>query len=276
MYAIDKYPRLLYATNYDNIFPGMGMIPYESQIDILNFVKDNFKKPFCCIYNALMGAGKTLSVTAIAILVKILNSNEKQKEYQKDPKHQKTKKEIRDNSKTVVYVCLDVLEAVRNTVACSSYKMDVGFGIIVKKDQIIEIVENYKIKKTEKKPQILICGIEELIILLQGPIYGRPKTYKDKSDKNREKSVTHLYKPENFILVFDENLIGMDQPGNQMIEYLARILYKLPPQVIFISATHPGIDELPSLHQYIQTKYHNCVFGEINKAKIKIGTQLNL
>ena len=88
-----EHAQLFLKTSFDNILPGASAKPYDSQNEMLEFFRENISRPYLCVYNTIMGMGKTTTVIALVQILARLN-----------PK------------KTFVYVCPEGLSAVRERI----------------------------------------------------------------------------------------------------------------------------------------------------------------
>jgi len=138
----------------------------------------------------------------------------------------------------------------------------------------IVIKEHNSCKYSVTKPKLLICGVLALCELLKKTHNTRQKSIYDKSTR-KTLTVSHEYDPVDYVIFIDENTVTMDYKTSPMVPYLQQIYLNLPPCTIFSSATHPNIEELPELVDYVKSKYPNAAFKTISKSKILIGTQLN-
>ena len=250
--ASNKYPRLYYSTKYDNILPGMSIKPYEAQCQILDFVNKNINNGFMCVLNTLMGMGKTTLVTAISEMVY-----------------------LKDSSKTVIYCCPEVLDPVRKNVCQNANGTTLPFAVaFIDEKQHLVIKEHNSCKNSTSKPKLIIAGVIATVKLLEKTYITNEKTIYDAKCRTDIK-VKHSYDPSNFVLFFDENTYSLDNDESPMIQQLAKIYQYLPPCTIFASATHPNIEEIPELANYIKTKFTDVSFMTVSKSKVLIGTQIN-
>ena len=257
--AAKKYPSLFYTTKYDKILPGMSHKLYESQARMLEFVKDNFNNPFVCVFNTLMGMGKTWIAGYIGYQVYLTNIKFS------------TVRGFRP--KTFIYTCPEILKSVREIVGRISYLQHVPFAVAFIEAGKLKIKEHNNCKGG-KKPTIILAGVQATIELLKSTYVQKIKR-KDICG-NVHEEVLWSIEPQNNILFYDENTVGLDNEQSQMASYLSEIYRHLPSQSIFSSATHPDIEHLDSLREYATSKFgEDIVFETINYSKVLIGTQLN-
>lgn len=79
--VINKYPKLVYYTEYDKYFPTLDIKPYNSQIEFVKLIKDSLTsdKPSMLFYKTMIGSGKTTASISVANLIsemKILNDKQ--------------------------------------------------------------------------------------------------------------------------------------------------------------------------------------------------------
>jgi hypothetical protein len=141
-----KYPKLLILTKYDNILPGLAMCPYQSQIDIVKLIHENFSNGCLLALQSLTGEGKTSLIISIANLVMKMRG----------------KKNI-----NVLYCCSEKLETVRKQVGQYSYNGVIPFGVadFNKSNGNVKITDNYNCKQGTPRVLVIsdiICAIELL------------------------------------------------------------------------------------------------------------------
>ena len=244
--ASTRYPRLFYSTKFDKIFPGMSVKPYESQKQMLDFVNENFSNPFVCVFNSLMASGKTWVAGYIGLLVHLTNI--KTNSY-------------RNNPKTFIYTCPEILKSVRHIVGRILHYHDVPFALaFIEKGKVL-IKKQNSCKGDGKKPTVILAGVQATIELMKEDYFDIKEHYTIDKD--------------NTIVFFDENTIQMDKNPSPMVPYLTEFYRNLPPQVIFSSATHPKIENMERLREYALSKYPEIIFKTIDYSKVLIGTQLN-
>jgi hypothetical protein len=253
--ASSLYPKLFYTTEFDKIFPGMSIKPYESQKKTLDFVNNNISRPFVCVLNTLMGMGKTWVAGYVGLLVHLTNiKNYHNKEY---------------TNKTFIYTCPETLKSVRHVVGRILHHHNIPFAVsfmeagkvVIKKHDNCKNKNEKNEKKKFLKPTVILAGVQATIELLKN-------NYVDKKEK-------YIISKSDCIVFFDENTIQMDKQRSPMVPFLKEFYRNLPPQVIFSSATHPDINDLEELKDYAKSKYSDVIFETIDYSKVLIGTQLN-
>ena len=236
-----KYPRLFYSTNFDKILPGMDITPFPSQKKILEFVKENHEETYLCVFNTIMGMGKTWIAGFIGQLTHLLNT-----------------KSRCDGSqlKTVVYTCPEILKSVRETVGQILHSLKIPFGVAFIEDGKLRVVKQNAYKDSPYQPTFILAGVNSTIELLKNG-------YKSKSG--------WTLNPKNLVLFYDEFTMGLGPINNKLSE----IVSNFPPRVILSSATLDSIDSLPELRDFFDKKYPEAVFDTVNYSKVLIGTELN-
>ena len=87
----NRRPKLIFDTKYDITIPQMKLKPYDSQVELINFVKSNIKDGFMVLYKTLPGLGKTTMILGICKYIK----------------------KLADSNIKVIFCCSDILESVR-------------------------------------------------------------------------------------------------------------------------------------------------------------------
>lgn len=246
--ASSQYPRLFYSTGFDKIFPGMSVKPYESQKQMLDFVSENFNRPFMCVMNTLMGMGKTWVAGYIGLLVHLTNIK---------------RNGSRQEPKTMIYTCPETLKSVRHIVGRILHYHDVPFAVAFIEAGRVVIKKQNSSKGDRKKPTVILAGVQATIELLKTDYI-----HKDKKD-------LFIMKKSDLLVFFDENTIQMDKQPSPMVPYLTEFYHHLPPQTIFSSATHPDVEDMVELRNYAKAKYEGIIFRTLDYSRVLIGTQLN-
>lgn len=243
--AATRYPRLFYQTKYDVFVPGMSNKPYTSQEELMKFVITNHSKPYVCVYNTLMGSGKTTLVSTLAELIPLM-----------------------DGEKTLIYACPEVLNSVKEVVGSNLHALNIKFAIAYtdgNPDEFgftnVVLKEQNTCKNSPDKPQVILASINATIELLSRE-HKHKKDYKGNTYK-------YVLEPKNYVLFYDENTIGLDNQFSSMIQSLSSVYGCLPPQTIFSSATHPDIEQLDNLRKFVEFKRLNAFYSSEFHPSIK-------
>jgi hypothetical protein len=102
----NRRPKLIFDTKYDMTIPQLSLRPYDTQIDLMNQVKNNITNGFAILYKTLPGLGKTTMILGICKYIKKSDLNIK-----------------------VIFCCSDILESVRIQVLRTMYNFGVKFGV---------------------------------------------------------------------------------------------------------------------------------------------------
>ena len=254
-----NYAELFLNTSFDKILPNCSLKPYESQIEFLRFVNDNIKKPYVCVYNTIMGSGKTSIIAAFATIIKDFNEQN------------------RMENKTLIYVCPEALSAVREMVGSFLFTSNMKFAIasvLEKKNSDgsskISISEQNICLNSKSEPLVILTSVVTLIEMLKKSI----TVTKSVKSGNQNVKVEYELKPSNYVVFFDENTVTLDSKFSPMIKYLSELYQSMPSQIIFSSATHMPIENLDRLKEYVSSKTPETVFRTIDYSEVKIGTQL--
>lgn len=139
----NKKPKLIYTTKYDDVIPNITLKPYDTQVSLIDIVKNNMKNGFMVFYKTLPGLGKTSMILALCNFVK--------KEYP---------------DKKVIFCCSDILETVRMQVLRIMYNFKVKFGIgIGQSDNAYQIINSWACKNDAEREMIVADYITTYLLL---------------------------------------------------------------------------------------------------------------
>ena len=257
----NKYPKLIFDTRYDTTIPEIKLKPYDTQVQLINEIKNNFDNGFLINLRVLTGLGKTSSIVSVCKYINNLNN---------------------DNVK-IIFCCSDLLDTVRIQVAKLMYNFNIKFGIGVgsladdfcKIDNLMSNDEN--IKKNND-----IFSMPSYKITTS---YNCGKTTKSGSDILHQKKklsmcdaiicdyiTTYMLLKENeyeYVLFFDEPTIDID---NKIVAYyMSQILYYSPKRIILSSATLPLKDEITNYLEHYSHKYVDGNIIDISSNKVLVG-----
>jgi hypothetical protein len=102
----NRRPKLIFDTKYDITIPQLSLRPYDTQIDLMNQIKNNITNGFAILYKTLPGLGKTTMILGICKYIK------------------KSDLKIK-----VIFCCSDILESVRVQVLRTMYNFGIKFGV---------------------------------------------------------------------------------------------------------------------------------------------------
>ena len=102
----NRRPKLIFDTKYDITIPQLSLRPYDTQVDLMNQVKNNITNGFSILYKTLPGLGKTTMILGICKYIK------------------KSDLDIK-----VIFCCSDILESVRVQVLRTMYNFGIKFGV---------------------------------------------------------------------------------------------------------------------------------------------------
>lgn len=258
----NEYPKLIFDTKYDTTIPEIKLKPYNTQVELINKIKENFENGFMINLRVLTGLGKTSSIISICKYIKNLNN---------------------PNIK-IIFACSDLLNTVRMQVAKLMYNFDVKFGIGI--GNLSE--DSYKISKIMEN---IFDSNEKKISVDKLPSYNIITSYKcgktTKSNTNEQHQqkkldvcemiicdyiTTYLLLKENkyeYILFFDEPTIKIDDTIVSF--YLSQILYHSPKRIILSSATLPLQSEIDNYLAFFKNKYKEANICDISSNKVLVG-----
>ena len=166
----NRRPKLIFDTKYDITIPQMSLKPYDTQIELMNSVKNNITNGFSILYKVLPGLGKTTMILGICKYIKKADLNIK-----------------------VIFCCSDILESVRVQVLRTMYNFGIKFGIGTA--SISADYSNYKITnswncpKDEDRELIVADYVSTYLILKEKKhdyllFFDEPTVHTDKETNN--------------------------------------------------------------------------------------------
>jgi hypothetical protein len=142
----NRRPKLIFDTKYDMTIPQMSLKPYDSQIELMNNIKNNINNGALILYKTLPGLGKTTMILGICKYIKKSDLNVK-----------------------VIFCCSDILESVRVQVLRTIYNFGVKFGIgsgsISSTHTNYRIINSWNCPKDEERELIVADYITTYLIL---------------------------------------------------------------------------------------------------------------
>ena len=246
----NKNPKLIYETKYDSTITDIQLKPYDTQIEVMNIIKNNLLNGFNINLKTIQGGGKTSLILSI---IKYITHN-------------------KENIK-VLFCCSDMLEAIRISVAKIMYNFNVNFGISTG-----TITSNgkyyYEIKNSWNCPKL-----EKITSPMEGKTFEETLSYKKAEVCDiiicDYVSTYLLLKESNFkyLLFFDEPTFKTDSISSSL-QMLCKILYYTPPRIILSSATLPTLMEMEPFNNYFKSKYENAIISEVKSNKVLIGCNI--
>jgi hypothetical protein len=143
-----RYPRLCISTKYDAVFPKLTIKPYDSQKQLMDAIKNH--EQCLCMYNAMIGSGKTTVSIAIAKYIE-------QYKLKMKAKSVKSKKQL-------LFACS--IEPVRHQVCMMAYNAKIPFGISVISGDKVRVINNYNCKSDDKR-LIIVADLNSTIDILK-------------------------------------------------------------------------------------------------------------
>ena len=259
---VNTNPKLIFQTNYDSTLSIIQLKPYETQINVMNVIKENLHNGFNIHYKTIQGGGKTSLILSVAKFIK--HSCEKIK---------------------IIFCCSDMLEAVRVQVAKIMFNFNVPFGIGTgyknsKGNYLYEIKNSWICKKIQKREQIYNLTNEQQMnyrkievddIIICDYISTLSMLKENEEMKAYEKlNNIETTKSFDFMLFFDEPTYGCGTINN-IIKIMCQILYNAPNKLILSSATLPSLIEMNVFNEYFLNKYTTSFLKDIKSNKVLIG-----
>lgn len=166
----NRRPKLIFDTKYDITIPQMSLKPYDTQIELMNNIKNNINNGAAILYKTLPGLGKTTMILGICKYIKKSDLNIK-----------------------VIFCCSDILESVRVQVLRTMYNFGVKFGIgsgsISATSAKYRIINSWNCPKDEDRELIVADYITTYLILKEKKhvyllFFDEPTVHTDKESNN--------------------------------------------------------------------------------------------
>jgi hypothetical protein len=142
----NKRPKLIFDTKYDITIPEMKLKPHDTQLEVINTVKNNINNGFLIFYKTLPGLGKTSMILSICSFIK--KSNELSK-------------------KKVIFCCSDILESVRVQVLRVMFNFGIKFGIGISSDESKYTIKNSWNCKNDEDRELIVCDYLSTYLILK-------------------------------------------------------------------------------------------------------------
>ncbi len=142
----NKRPKLIFDTKYDITIPEMKLKPHDTQLELINSVKNNINNGFLIFYKTLPGLGKTSMILSICSFIK--KSNELPK-------------------KKVIFCCSDILESVRVQVLRVMFNFGIKFGIGISSDESKYTIKNSWNCKNDDDRELIVCDYLSTYLILK-------------------------------------------------------------------------------------------------------------
>ena len=140
----NKRPKLIFDTKYDITIPEMKLKPFDSQIELMNAVKNNIDNGFLLLYKTLPGLGKTTMILSICKFIKKVGA-----------------------SKKVIFCCSDILESVRVQVLRIMYNFGIKFGIGIGNSENSYKITNSWNCKNDNERELIVCDYLSTLLILK-------------------------------------------------------------------------------------------------------------
>ena len=238
-----EYPRLSISTKYDKVFPKLTINAYKSQEDLIKIIKEEEK--YLCLYNTMIGSGKTTFIVAISKYIESIRvvKKVKRKRIRKLEGRKKEEKTTKKNTQ-VLFIC--EIEPVRQQVARLAYNSEIAFGMGIMENDYLKIINNENCKSDQERVLII-------------------------SDLEAGKKI--LEKGDKYILFFDEPTLGADRNDSKMTKKVVEIIKRMPEKTILSSATLPKEREIKEIVEDYKEK-HKGEVRTINFRESLIGCEM--
>ena len=244
---IKTNPELVYRTKYDKCFSSSMATKKirlrPSQIQLIDFLVENYTDNFLIEYCSGVGSGKTtLLATAIPMFVREYNS-------------------VNQYNKKIALLCCTSI-VVKRDMANIAYNAGIHFAMGVQDNLYSNTKSNYRItyqhNSSPDNLEAIICTAECAYSLLM------------EEEKNKENGGRNKY-----ILLFDEPTMGADQPNSDTLRDCMKLFSVLPNQSILSSATMCELSSLPDFIKDINIKHTNLRTINIRDSNIQIGCTIS-
>jgi hypothetical protein len=122
----------------------MKLKPFDSQIELMNAVKNNIDNGFLLLYKTLPGLGKTTMILSICKFIKKVGT-----------------------SKKVIFCCSDILESVRVQVLRIMYNFGIKFGIGIGNSENSYKITNSWNCKNDNERELIVCDYLSTLLILK-------------------------------------------------------------------------------------------------------------
>lgn len=232
---LNQYPKLILTCEYDNIFPTMSIKPYESQLNLMNEIRNNESGLF--LYKAMIGSGKTSFVISLCKYIKSLKVSV-------DIGSKVSK--IASTTLQVIFACS--VDAVRLQIAKIAYNMGIPFGIASITEKGLKISNNNLYCKDPTKRVLIIADLVSTVEILK--------------------------QSQDYILFLDEPTIGADQQNHPITMEVIKVVLLAPSKTILSSATLPSEHELEPIINKFKEQHHQANVVTINSKETFIGCEI--
>jgi hypothetical protein len=142
----NKRPKLIFDTKYDITIPEMKLKPHDTQLELINTVKNNINNGFLIFYKTLPGLGKTSMILSICSFIK--------------KKNELTKKKV-------IFCCSDILESVRVQVLRVMFNFGIKFGVGISSDESKYTIKNSWNCKNDDDRELIVCDYLSTYLILK-------------------------------------------------------------------------------------------------------------
>lgn len=240
--VFEKYPKFLFACEFDRILTSTVLSPYQSQIELMQTTKST--PELLCLYRVMIGGGKTTSAGALATHVTTIRNQQRARG---EPVNHK-----------LLFVCS--VEPVRQQVGQIVYNM--GFGLAVATIESggtkAKITMNYNCQRKTENIVVILADIQSGIKLLQ------------EADQLKQKGKPH----DEYTLFVDEPTVGADQDEHPITKSIPELLSVCPAQTFLSSASLPPQSQLPQLISLFSERFPDGKVVNVDDSSSKIGCEI--
>jgi hypothetical protein len=204
----NRRPKLIFDTKYDITIPQLSLKPYDTQIELMNQIKNNIVNGFAILYKTLPGLGKTSMILGICKYIKKADLNIK-----------------------VIFCCSDILESVRVQVLKTMYNFGIKFGVATAQtttdnSAIYKITNSWNCPKDEERELIVSDYVSTYNILKEGKheyllFFDEPTVHTDceKYTTTLEYLSKILYYMPRYTILSSATLPLIDELNNILTNY---------------------------------------------------------
>lgn len=256
----NEYPRFIHPSKYDRVIPTLKLKPYETQIDLMNAIRNN--KKTLSLYQVEIGGGKTSMIGALA------SYSQEQREV--------LKAKGENTNFTLIQVCS--VGAVRVQSGRYVWNEGIPLGTATSKDgKKVEIVPNYrsrvlprhlsKLKNKAEKDKIFRDNVVTILSDLSTALL----ILKEESEKKKKGE-----KYRKMIMFIDEPTVKAEENDNEITNILPYLIKYSDccSHIILSSASLPPQEQLPKFLQLYKEVHNDGTIININSQQPKIGCEI--
>jgi len=229
-------PELIIYTDYDKAIPSLGICPRTHQVQLLDFFESNLENGFLCVYNPMIGAGKTTNIASLASSIERLRVSDSKKY----------------GMLHMFFVCN--LESVMDHAASICFNAGIRFAIAGRdpRNDKYKIVNSFNCKTAEERI-VIICSSQIGFEIINDYT---------------------LSERQNVLVFHDEPTIGSDSKDSDTLKQNISLLTIPTKYMIESSATFPEIGLIKPIISSFCESYPKANIGTVYSDEIQIGCNI--